>query len=54
VSGPEEIDVGRQVLPEQLEPESPSTVRSLRRRARQSALGLRLDAAELSKKFRRH
>ncbi len=32
VSGSEEIDVGREVLPEQLEPEPPPTVRSLRRR----------------------
>jgi len=54
MGGAEEIDVGRQVLAEQLEPQSPATIRSLGRSAVESALGLGLDAPELAKEFRRH
>ena len=54
MGGAEEIDVGRQVLAEQLEPQSPATISSLGRSAVESALGLGLDAPELAKEFRRH
>ncbi len=54
MGGSEEIDIGREVLAEQLEPESPPTVGPLGRSAVESALSLSLDAPELAKEFRRH
>src|SRR5262249_2916635 len=50
----QEVDVRRQVLAKELEPESPATVCTLGNAYLKSALGLRLHASKLAEKLRRH
>ena len=52
VGGAQEVDVGGEVLPQELEAETSSSLRPLRRCALESPLGLGLDAAELTEQFR--
>ena len=54
VRGAEEVDVGGQVLAQDLESQSAPPLRKLGCAAVEALLGLRLDPANLSKQFRRH